>query len=84
MMRPKKLEIGDTVRWIKEKRHVVSFLEDDGNPLVVFKVWYPSRGWRYYCEYLTLFLYNICLNEEYTKANRNKLYKLNGLEYGKW
>lgn len=83
-MKPKKIEIGDTVKWIKEKRHVVSFLEDDGEKLIIFKVWRPDRGWRYYCDYLSLFLYNICLQEEYTLAKREKLFELNGLVYGEW
>ena len=83
-MKPKKLEIGDTTRWIKEKRHIVSFLEDEGEQLVVFKIWVNGRGWRYDCDYLKLFLYNICLQEEYTPAKRKKLFELNGLVYGEW
>lgn len=83
-MRPKKLEIGDKVKWIRETRHVVAFLEDDGKQLVVYKIWYHGRGWRYDCEYLTLFLYNICLQENYTDAKRKQLFNLNGLVYGEW
>lgn len=83
-MRPKKLEIGDKVKWIRKTRHVVAFLEDDGKQLVVYKIWYPGRGWRYDCEYLTLFLYNICLQENYTDAKRKQLFNLNGLVYGEW
>ena len=81
-MKPKKLEIGDTVKWINEKRHIVAFLNDNDESLVVFKVWYPSRGWKYGCDYLKLFLYNICLQEDYNKTKRNKLFELNDLTYG--
>lgn len=83
-MRPKKIEIGNKIRWIKENRYVVSFLEDDGETLVVYKTWVPSRGWRYHCEYLKLFLYNICLQEDYDNTKREKLFELNGLIYGDW
>lgn len=83
-MKPKKLEIGDKVKWIRETRHVVAFLEDDGEQLVVYKIWYPGRGWRYDCDYLKLFLYNICLQENYTDAKRKQLFNLNSLVYGEW
>ena len=83
-MKPKKLEIGDKVKWIRETRHVVAFLEDDGEQLVVYKIWYPGRGWRYDCDYLTSFLYSICLQENYTDAKRKQLFNLNGLVYGEW
>lgn len=83
-MKPKKIEIGDKVKWIKETRHVVSFIEDNGQKLVIYKVWYPSRGWRYNCEYLVLFLHCICLHENYTNPKREKLFELNGLVYGEW
>lgn len=80
-MKPKKLEIGDKVKWIQETRHIIAFLEDDNEPLVVFKVWSPARGWRYNCELLEIFLFNICLNEDYSFSKRKELFKLNGLEY---
>ena len=83
-MKPKKIEIGDKVKWIKETRHVVSFIEDNGEKLVVFKIWYPGRGWRYNCDYLKLFLFKICLYENYTNPKREKLFELNGLKYGEW
>jgi len=83
-MKPKKLEIGDTTRWNKEKRHIVSFLEDDGERLVVFKVWRQGGGWRYSCTYFKVFLECICLYEEYPISKREKLFELNGLVYGEW
>ena len=80
-MKPKKFEIGDTVKWIKEKRHIIAFLEDDNEPLVVFKVWLPGRGWNYKCELLVVFLFNICLQENYSVFKRKELFKLNGISY---
>ena len=81
-MRPKKLKVGDTVRVLNEKRHIVSFIDDGGLPIIVYKVWRVSKKrWFYECDSFASFLFLICLNEEYSKEKRNQLYEINGLNY---
>lgn len=79
-MRIKKFKVGDTVRVLNEKRHIVHFFDDNGQPIIVYKTWSTSKKcWFYHCDDFALFLYLISLNEEYSKAERIKLYELNGI-----
>lgn len=81
-MRPKKLKVGDIVRVLNEKRYIVSFIDDGGLTIIVYKVWSVSKKhWFYHCDTFTSFLYLICLNEDYSKEKRNQLFKINGLNY---
>lgn len=78
----KEIKIGDILYTCGgNKNHILGFVFDGDEKLVVYKSWLKQRAcWRYYTEYFDVFLDDISMKYGLTEDEETELFKVNNCD----
>ena len=79
----KKLEKGDIFYdYNTHKNHILGFVDDGCDKIVVYKSWLKYKGyWGYYAKTLDCILYDISLSQDFSKEEKVQFFKLNDVYF---